>query len=90
MSHMTKVPGVPDKDDVHPGMAYFSNTGPFCETCGTCAHRGYRRKIYVNGVERMRNTNGCALFNKMTGKHGGVVQPEWLACKFWEKIDDRR
>jgi hypothetical protein len=51
---MTRLPGVPDSDDVNEGMAYFANTGPFGKTCDTCAHRGYwRTKKRINPHGRL-------------------------------------
>ena len=44
MSYMTRIPGYPDRDDVHAGMAHFAGGGPEGKTCESCKHRGYSRK----------------------------------------------
>jgi hypothetical protein len=88
MSHMTKLEGVPDRDSVHPGMAYFSGTGPWGATCGKCLHRGYQTKIYDRhgNVLTLRKTKACAIYKQLTGSVGHVVRPEWPACKYFEPI----
>jgi hypothetical protein len=91
MSYLTKLPGVLDADDVKPGMAYFANTGPFGKTCATCAHRGYWRNgrakfnPRTNLIEEKRvRSSGCAMFLKLSGRHGPRVDTKWNACKFYE------
>jgi hypothetical protein len=77
---MTKIDGVPDRDSVKPGMAYFAGTGPFGETCGTCLHRGC---IGAKG----RRVNGCAVFKSLTGRHGCVVNQYNHSCKYFEPLN---
>jgi hypothetical protein len=96
MSYMTKLPGVPDTDDVKPGMAYFENTGPAGRTCGSCKHRGYYRtgKFRFNKQTEMleetgRRSNSCAMFLKLTHRHGPAVEKGWKACKFYTPADRR-
>lgn len=91
MSYMTKLPGVPDRDDVRAGMASFEGDGPFGKTCGSCAHRGYWRagKSKFNprtGLieERGRQSSSCAMFLKLTCRHGPKVEATWRACKHYE------
>jgi hypothetical protein len=72
---MTKIAGVADRSDAKPGMAFFAGTGPFAESCGTCRHRGYMRK-------GRRNT-ACAMYFKLTGRHGVSVSEYYQACKYF-------
>lgn len=88
---MTEVEGAPSRSDIRDGMAYFLNTGPFGAKCGGCAHRGYHRKTECyNGTTgeyetRTRKVTSCAMFLKMTGRHGGLIDENWDACKYFEK-----
>jgi len=88
MSHMTKLEGVPDRDDVKPGMAYFAGTGPWDATCGKCVHRGYMVNVYDRwgNVLTVRKTKACVIYKQLTGQVGHVVKPEWKACKYFEPI----
>jgi hypothetical protein len=90
MSIMTRLPGVPDRDDVKPGMAHFAGSGPFGKTCETCAHRGYWRagKGKFNkqtGLieERRTRVQGCRMFLILSHRHGPPVKKEWAACKHY-------
>jgi hypothetical protein len=92
MSFMTKMPGVPDTDDVKDGMAYFAATGPFGATCGTCTHRSYWRdgktkfNARTNQIEEKRVLHGgCRMFLKLSGKHGPRVEKKWCACKYYSE-----
>lgn len=92
MLPMTKINGVPDNKDVHEGMAFFANTGPFATKCGECKHRGYTRtgrekfNPDTNQWEsRLRRTSGCAMFHMLTGSHGPTVKAEWPSCKYFER-----
>lgn len=76
---MTKLPGVKDSGDVRPGMAYFAGSGPPGVTCGSCLHKGYPHADYA------RNKLGCAMFYRLTGKHGPVINGSWSACKYYEE-----
>ena len=91
MSYMTRLPGVPDTDDVKPGMASYANTGPAGTTCETCAHRGYYRqgKSKFNprtGLIEERHVphSGCKMFLKLTHRHGPTVEKNWHSCKYYE------
>jgi len=88
MSHMTKLPGVADRDVVKPGMAHFAGTGPPGMTCGRCIHRGYRRHTDT----RSYSTGACAMFLKLATKNGPSVNKQWAACRYFERKpdDDRR
>jgi hypothetical protein len=92
MSYMTKLPGVPDTDDLKAGMAFFPNTGPFGKTCETCAHRGYWRKgkdkfnVRTGMIEEKQvRSLGCRMFLKLSDKHGPRVDKNWRACKYYEE-----
>lgn len=91
MNHLTKIPGVPDSDDVRPGMAHYTRTGPDGATCGSCIHRGYHRAGKNKFNERtglieetQRRTLGCREFLRLSGRHGPVVDKDWRACKYFE------
>ena len=91
MIPMTQVAGVPDKSTIREGMAYFPNTGPFGTTCGGCAHRGYYKEIAPRfnkqtekWEERQRKIGACAMFRKLSGKHGPIVETDWPSCKYFE------
>lgn len=92
MSYMTRLPGVPDTDDIKPGMAFYTGTGPIGATCGTCHYRGYWRptKDKVNSrtnliEERQFKTMACKKFRELSGRHGLPVKEGWAACKYWER-----
>jgi hypothetical protein len=72
---MTKVPGVPDRDQAKPGMAYFAGTGP-AKRCGDCKFRSYRRSG--------RTTHACAMFHELTGRHGPEIRKDYDACKYFQ------
>ncbi|MBO4228165.1 hypothetical protein [Bradyrhizobium neotropicale] len=90
MSHLTRLPGVPDSADIRPGMAYFPGTGPYGKTCNDCAHRGYWRagKTKFNArtglLEQTRvRSGGCREFLRLTHPHGPTIQRTWQACKYY-------
>jgi len=94
---MTKLPGVPDTDDIRPGMASYLGTGPLGSTCGTCKWMGYFKpgkdkfnKRTEQTVSTRVKTQGCRMFLTLTHRHGPGVKAEWAACKYWEAKDDRR
>lgn len=78
---LTRIPGVPDSEDVQPGMAYFPGTGPEGKTCGSCAHRGYTRE---SSSGKAYSVAGCMKFKRMTGRYGPAVGSDWRACKYYE------
>lgn len=90
---MVKVDGVPDRESIRPGMAFFCGTGPFATKCGDYIHRGYKRESR-NGrwdetlkqmVHRSYNVSKCAIFNKMSGHHGADVDADNPSCKYFEQ-----
>ena len=89
--YMTKLPGVPSSDQVKEGMAFFEGTGPDGKTCGDCKHRGYQRlrspkwnEEFQNFVEKSYRVTSCAMFKALAGEHGGSVDKDWKACKYFE------
>ena len=77
MSYMTKLPGVPDTDEVKAGMAFFPGTGPVGKTCESCAHRGYWKKgknkfnPRTGLIEQTQTRSlGCRMFLRLSGRHG--------------------
>lgn len=94
MSHLTKLPGVPDRDSVKPGMAHYAGSGPYGKTCGSCKWRGYFRKgkdkvnPRTHMIESKRvKTMGCREFLRLTHRHGPAVFSEWPACKFYSEAE---
>ena len=88
---MTKLPGVPDTDDVKPGMASFEGTGPSGKTCESCTHRGYYRTSkpkfnrQTGMLEETRyRSKGCRMFLKLSHRHGPAVDKKWRACQYFE------
>jgi hypothetical protein len=78
---MTKLPGVPDRTTVIPGMAHYSGSGPAGATCGGCMHRGYSRE----GKDgKWRKTTGCHVFKSLTGRHGAAVNKGNASCRYFE------
>jgi hypothetical protein len=67
---MTKVAGVPSRDDAKPGMAFFAATGPPEKNCGGCKHRTDR-------------TSRCQKFTELAGKDGPPVRGDYRACKYF-------
>jgi hypothetical protein len=91
MSYMTRLPGIPDTDEIKPGMAFFVGTGPLGKTCGDCAHRGYWRpaKDKFNPrtqllEEKHYRTQACRKYFELSMRHGLPVKADWAACKYWE------
>lgn len=96
MSHMTKLPGIPDSTQAIDGMAYFAGTGPEDKTCGDCAHRGYRRdRLHETWDDEkqvwfLKNYchRGCEIFRNLAGHHGPVVKAHNPSCKFFtQKVE---
>lgn len=94
MSYMTRIPGYPDRDDVHAGMAHFAGGGPEGKTCESCKHRGYSRKgrdkfnPRTNLIEETHyHARGCRMFLKLHGQHGSPIRKDWRACRYYA---DRR
>ena len=83
MLPLTKIPGVPDKRTVRPGMAFYSGSGPDGTTCGDCQHRGYARsgEWYADRCEKFRT---------MTGKNGPPVRTDWPSCKYFHHKEERQ
>jgi hypothetical protein len=93
--HLTKSPGEFGPEDIRPGMASFHGTGPLDKTCGDCVFRGYYRQVSTrkrdypgdNGLRTVK-VGGCEKFRQLTGRHGPVIQRDWHACKYFEKMSD--
>lgn len=69
------------------GMAYFAGSGPAGKTCGDCKHRGYQReRSYpnANGAPVFYRSTGCAMFKKLSGRHGPPIDAALNACKYFE------
>lgn len=93
MSKMTKLEGVPDKDDAKPGTAFYAGTGPSGKYCGDCRHRGYSRQAmtgtwnekFQQTVYKSYRVSKCAKFKSMTGEHGADVDAINRSCKYFEQ-----
>jgi hypothetical protein len=72
--NLTRIEGCPDRNSVRPGMAHFAGTGPFGETCGSCAH--------LASTDRKKGR--CAMFKKLAGHRGEEVDKNNAACKYFE------
>jgi len=77
---MTKIEGCPDRVNAVPGMAYFSDTGPFATTCGECRYLGYSRESRSGKWHRVSK---CAKFKELTGRHGADVSKANASCKYF-------
>ena len=91
MSYLTRLSGVPDRDSARPGMAFYEGTGPSNTTCNQCQHRGYwrtGRTIFNEQTglleERRTHHTGCAIYLKLSMRHGPQIKKEWRACKYFE------
>jgi len=83
------------RDQLKPGMAYFSGTGPEGTTCGDCKFRGYRRKSSAarwdatlqQHVYKTYSVNKCAKFHALTGNNGADISARYPSCKYFEEKD---
>jgi hypothetical protein len=75
--YLTKIPGCPDRSALKAGMAHFAGSGPPGTTCGDCLHIEGTIK---NGESKAR----CAMFRKLTGRKGEIIDPKYPACKYFE------
>jgi hypothetical protein len=78
---MTSIPGVPSRDQIRSGMAFYIGTGPKGAVCGNCKHKGYYDNLNVF-------RDGCAMYRKMAGRHGAAINKEYRACKYYEQQTD--
>lgn len=93
MDTMTKLEGVPTRDQAIPGMAFFAGTGPVDKTCGQCKHRGLTRQSQkATYSERLKEfvhktyrTTQCVMFKKLAGDYGSAVAKSNPACKYFEQ-----
>ena len=89
---MVKIEGVPDHNDVRPGMAYFAGTGPKGKTCGDCKFRGYKSESEVGHwseelqclTYRTYHVQKCSIAKSMAGRHLADVDPSNPSCKYFE------
>jgi len=77
MGHMTKLPGVPDRDDVVVGMAHYLGSGPIGKTCGDCAHRNL-----------WPDPGDCAMYRKLMGRRGRTLTKRWAACRYFQELQN--
>ena len=91
MSYLTRLPSVPDRDDVNEGMAFFANTGPFGQACETCEHRGYWRGRKTRFNQHGRRASAKSGFAHRAVKcfirlsrHGTDLtsMKSWRSCKY--------
>jgi hypothetical protein len=82
MGTMTKLPGVPDREQAIAGMAFYAGTGPIGQTCGSCLHRGYHR-VSISG--KSTRTLGCHVYKSLTGRHGAAINKLNRSCKYFEE-----
>lgn len=84
---LTQIEGVPSRQGLIRGTAYFAGTGPASEKCGTCKHYGYYRKSRFGNTYQ---TQACWMFRKLTGKYGPRLNRETPSCKYFEKKDNKK
>lgn len=71
MTPLTRIEGVPSKNEVKPGMAFFEGTGPAGKFCGDCMFRKEDRPSI------------CMKFTVLAGKRGPPVRAYWRSCKYF-------
>jgi hypothetical protein len=69
-----RIEGVPDRDSIRPGMAFYAGTGPLGKTFGSCEH------LDCMGGKKPR----CAMFRKLAGRRGETVDKRNAACKYFK------
>jgi hypothetical protein len=77
--NMTSIPGVPSRDQIRPGMAFYIGSGPKGTICGNCKNFGY-----YDEHEREWYEKRCGQYRKMTGNHGPVIDSGYRSCKYFE------
>lgn len=75
--HMTKLDGVPSKDQVKPGMAHFSGSGPINSICGQCS-------FFVQ-FKSEQERGRCQKYQKLTGSEGNLIRRGYAACKYFSR-----
>jgi hypothetical protein len=76
----------------HAGMAYFANSGPFGETCGSCSFFGCYKTVRdeMGNVVSSVRVRGCAKFKELTGQNGPSIPAKAAACKYFvERKEDK-
>jgi hypothetical protein len=76
----------------HPGMAYFSSTGPFGEMCKDCRFYGYRKKVLDkqgNTIRTVFRRHACGRFYELTNKHGPDFPENTDACRYFVRRNDK-
>jgi hypothetical protein len=94
MIELTKIEGVPEKAAAVPGMAHFAGSGPPGKTCKDCKHRGYRRRslkehwdaVTGEAFDKFYRWAGCAMYRKLTGRHGKPIEGDNRSCKYFEEL----
>lgn len=82
MLPLTRIEGVPSKEEIIPGMAYYAGSGPASATCKGCKWYGYYRESKEGKSYR---TMACNMFKKLTGKFGPRLKAHTPACKYFER-----
>jgi hypothetical protein len=91
MPYLTSINPALDRQvaNTYPGQAHWAGTGPDGATCKECAFLGYWVKVYNRAGDRVntRKSAGCAVFHRLTGKHGPAVPDHAFACRHFESAD---
>ena len=74
--HMTRLQGVPSKDQVKPGMAHFAGTGPLHSICGQC-------KFFAQ-FKQEQERGRCQKYRQLTGSEGGLIRRGYSSCKYFQ------
>ena len=80
MIPMTRIPGLPDKADLVPGMAHYSGSGPFGMTCGDCISFGYYRRSNAK-----KKHCGCSKYRDLMRQNGPAIRSDCRACKYFQQ-----
>lgn len=86
----TKIPGVPDRHSVVPGMAHFAGSGPLWKYCSDCALWGYYRQRQrwseklKQDVTKATKHPGCAKYKELMGTDGPAILGGNRSCKYFE------
>jgi hypothetical protein len=70
------------------GMASWAAGGPFGATCGECAHYGYHEQIRNAAGDTVKTKfrqKCCAMFHRLTQRHGPPVPPNTEACRHFKR-----
>src|SRR5262245_41691022 len=74
------------------GMASWAAGGPFGTTCGQCEHHGCYEQVRSaagNVVRTKFRQNCCAMFHRLTQRHGPPVPPNTESCRYFKRKEGK-